>query len=127
MDVFAHKFYYYVYDSNATSLFCFHVLKIQMCMRNSIPRGSINQYTYENGIQFEIKFFQSSRLSSFTVPEDTRIISPIVDQNFTMKEWSWIHCDSSTNKKKMICLENNNINNIMMKISPDLPLTGSLP
>ena len=57
MDVFAHKFYYYVYDSNATSLFCFHVLKIQMCMHNSIPRGSINQYTYENGIQFEIKFF----------------------------------------------------------------------
>ena len=83
-DVFAHEFYYHVYDFNATSTFCFHVLKIQMRMRNSIPGGSINQYTYENGVQFEIKSLQSSRLSSFTVPEDTCIISVIVDQNFTM-------------------------------------------
>ena len=39
----------------------------------------VNEYIYENGVQFEIK---SLRLSSFIVSED--IISVIVDQNFTM-------------------------------------------
>ena len=47
-----------------------------------IPRGLDNEYTYENGVQFEIKTLQSLRLSSFIVPED--IISVIVHQNFTM-------------------------------------------
>ena len=40
------------------------------------------EYTYENGVQFEIKSLQSLRLSSFIVSKD--IISVIVDQNFTM-------------------------------------------
>ena len=53
-----------------------------MCMRNLIPCGSISEYTYENGVQFEIKSLQSSRLSSFIVSED--IISVNLDQNFTM-------------------------------------------
>ena len=66
-NVFAHKFY---------------VLSIQMRMRNKISRGSINEYTYENGVNFEIKSFPSLRLSSFIVSED--IISILVDQNFTM-------------------------------------------
>ena len=51
-------------------------------MRNLIPCGSISEYTYENGVQFEIKSLQSSRLSSFIVSED--IISVNLDQNFTM-------------------------------------------
>ena len=48
-----------------------------MHMSNEIARGSINEYTYENGVRFELL-----RLSSFIVSED--IISILVDQNFTM-------------------------------------------
>ena len=73
-NVFAHKFYYYAYDSHSIS---FHFLRIQMRMCNQIPRGSINEYTYQNGVQFEIKYFQLLRLSSFIVSED--IISILVD------------------------------------------------
>ena len=47
-----------------------------------IPRGSINEYTYKNGVQFEIKSVQSFRLSTFIVSEDIVLI--LVDQNFTM-------------------------------------------
>ena len=58
------------------------VLKTQIRMCNSNPRGSINEYTYKHGVQFKIKCLQLSRLSSFTVPGD--IISILVDNNFTM-------------------------------------------
>ena len=54
----------------------------QMRMRNSIPCGLINEYTYQNGVQFEIKSLQLFRLSFFIVPAD--IISILADQNFTM-------------------------------------------
>ena len=47
-----------------------------------IPRGSINEYTYENGIQFEIKSLQLLRLSSFIVCEDIIVI--LLDQKFAM-------------------------------------------
>ena len=72
----------------ATSTFSFfqlpcYVPSTQMCMRNYIPLGSINEYTYENGIQFDIKSLQSLRLSSFIVSE-AYFILVIVDQNFTM-------------------------------------------
>ena len=53
-----------------------------MLMRNSIPCGLINEYTYENGVQFYIKSLQLLRLSSFIVSED--IISIRLDQNFAM-------------------------------------------
>ena len=53
-----------------------------MGMWKSIPRGLINEYTYENGNQFEIKSLQSLRLASFTVPG--YITSILVDYNFTM-------------------------------------------
>ena len=44
------------------------------------------RYTYENGIQFEIKSLQSLRLSSFI--ESQNINSIHVDQNFT-SEYDW--------------------------------------
>ena len=47
-----------------------------------IPCGLINEYTYENGIQFKIKPLQSLRLSSFIVSED--IISILVHPHFAM-------------------------------------------
>ena len=73
----------------ATSTFSFfqlpcYVPNTQMCMRNYIPLGSINEYTYENGVQFDIKSLQSLRLSSFIVSEAYFISVIIVDQNFTM-------------------------------------------
>ena len=40
-NVFAHKRYYYAYDSNATSI--------------SASMFRVHKYTYENGVQFEIK------------------------------------------------------------------------
>ena len=52
-----------------------------------IPYGSINEYTYENGVQFEIKSLQLLRLSSFIVSED--IILILVNQNFTMNVTGW--------------------------------------
>ena len=36
-------------------LFSFNIPSIQMRMHNYIPRGSINEYTYENGVQFKIQ------------------------------------------------------------------------
>ena len=61
-----------------------------------IPRGSINEYTYENGIQFEIKSLQSFRLYFFIASEG--IISVIVDQNFTMNATGMV--------LESLCLEN---------------------
>ena len=46
-------------------------------MRNSIPCGLINEYTYQNGVQFEIKSMQSFRLSFFIVLAD--IISILLE------------------------------------------------
>ena len=62
-NVFAHKLYYYAYDSNIASSFLFlsfHVLRTQ-CACAIIPRGYINEYTYKNGVQFKIKSLPSLR------------------------------------------------------------------
>ena len=60
-----------------TSTFPFQV----PCSEDTIAHAQLN-FTYENGVQFEIKSWQSFRLSSFILSAD--IVSVIVDQNFTM-------------------------------------------
>ena len=41
-----------------------------MFKKHKCTHGSINEYTYENGVRFEIKCLQSLRLSSLIAPED---------------------------------------------------------
>ena len=80
-NAFAHKCYYCAYGNKHFLLFSFHVTVHKCaCVINSTWLD--NEYTYENGVQFEIKSLQSMRLSSFIVCEE--MISVIVDQNFTM-------------------------------------------
>ena len=56
-NVFAHKLYYYAYDSNVAGSFS----KQLSCSEDTnahaqlIPRGCINEYTYKNGVQFEVR------------------------------------------------------------------------
>ena len=73
-----------------------HVLKTQMRMRNSFPRGLINEYTYQNAVQFKIKSMRSLRLSSFIVAGD--IISKTRILLRMWLKWCYSHCDSSTKK-----------------------------
>ena len=47
INVFAHK---RIQQTFSASMF-----RVHKCACVIIPRGSINEYTYENGVQFEIK------------------------------------------------------------------------
>ena len=83
------------------------IAKTHMCMRNSIPCGLINEYTYQNGVHFEIKSMRSFRPSFFIVPVD--IISIHADQKFTINAIGMgARIIVIINKQKIIFLENNN-------------------
>ena len=58
-NVFAHKCYYYAYDSNATSTFSFSASMFRVykcaCVTKFHMAQLMNTYTYENGVQFKIQ------------------------------------------------------------------------
>ena len=80
-----------------------------MRMRKSIQRGLINEYTYENGIQLEIKSLQLWILFFFH--------STLIYHHDTCRLQFYYECDRNgarinvISSKKMICLENNNNTN----------------
>ena len=93
--------------------------------RDSFPRGLINEYTYQNGIQFEIKSLQSLFFRStcrYNVSTCRQELTCNYECDVNGVTISVIHVVQQT---KRICLANNNIRNMMM-ILPVLLLADSL-